>query len=43
MTPVSTKFALWIQPSEPFSSRLHGCRDRSKPSRLSAWASETVR
>jgi hypothetical protein len=27
---------------QPFASRLHACRERSKPSRVTAWTSDTV-
>src|SRR5207248_6296059 len=42
MSPVTTKLAIWIQPSAPLLSRLHWCLVRSKPSRVSAWASDTA-
>ena len=32
ISPVTTKFAIWIQPYSPLASRLHACRVRSKPS-----------
>ena len=42
ISPVSTRLATWIQPSEPLASVDHACRVRSKPSRVSACASETT-
>lgn len=41
-TPVATRLLTWIQPRLPLASRLHACRVRSKPSRVSAWASDTA-
>jgi hypothetical protein len=38
---VTTKFVMWIHPRSPLLSRLHECRVRSNPSRVSASARDT--
>jgi hypothetical protein len=41
--PVTTKLAIWIQPSSPRLSRLSGWRRRSNPSRVNAWIKPVAR
>jgi hypothetical protein len=40
--PATTKLVICSQPSEPLLSMLSGCRVRSKPSRVAAWARATA-
>jgi hypothetical protein len=42
IAPVRVKLLIWIQPRSPLANRLHACRVRSKPSLVSAWASDTT-
>src|SRR6266487_5317578 len=42
ITPVTRKLVIWIHPRSPLDSTLAGCRRRSNPSRVNAWASHTA-